>query len=214
VILVMEPDAQTASALVETLHLDGPVRRVERFDEALSIARGGDVITLLVVHAPLVDGAWDVLLEEVRARDPHVPALVVSDVADAAIVRRAFALDATFTCAPVAEDDLLRFARRRITVADLAALPEAMRSALEAIASKYQLRAQQLRVVHLALEGRSRREIARALLLSENTVKSQIRDLLKRCRARSLAELCREALREALSRSRAGANRDLDPAAT
>jgi DNA-binding NarL/FixJ family response regulator len=214
VILVVEPDAKLASSLGLTLRGEGVVRVIERFDDALAIVRGDEPITLLVMRAPLPDGAWDALLEEARVRHATVPVLVIGDVADAATLRRVFALDATFTCGPVPEGDLVRFARRHVSHQHLANVPHTMRDAIAAVATKYQLRANQLRLLVLAIEGRSRREIANTLSLPENTVKSQIRDLLKRCEARSLADLSREAFQFAISPGSAAANREQDRAAT
>lgn len=213
-ILVVEPDASAAAALVDALEPEATVRHVDRFAAAVEVIRSDEPLSFVMMRTPLPDGTWDALLQQVRERDPSLPVLVFGDDADPCVVRRVFALDVTFTCAPIANDDLMRFVRRRVARERLPPLPEALRSALAAIASKHALGAHQQRLLALAVDGRSRRAIARALCLSENTVKSQIRDLLRRCEARSLAELCREAFRLALSARPSHANRRPDRAAT
>ena len=213
-ILVVEPDAATACSLIAALEREAAVRHVDRFAAAVEVIAGDEPLTLVMMRTPLPDGTWDELLAHVRARDPSLPVLVFGDHVDSSVVRRVFALDATFTCAPIAAEDLARFVRRRAPTRMVVPLSDAVRAAVTALATKHALSAQQQRLLALAVEGRSRRQVAHALSLSENTLKSQIRDLLRRCQARSLADLCREAFQIALSARVERANHRRDRAAT
>lgn len=212
-ILVVEPDQQGSIALLAALSGE-PTTRADGFVSGTKWIRDGLSPSFLIVGLPLPDGPWDALIEECRARAPSTPVLLLANDVDAGVVRRAFALEATLTCRPVDVAELQRFVRRRLAAPIVAPLPDALRVAVEAMVAKYELREHQVRLLVHAVEGRARKEVARELSLSENTVKSQIRDLLKKCGAPSLVALCREAFDHALSGARGHANRQPERAPT
>ena len=151
-ILVVEPDAATASSLIAVLQSEGAVRHVDRFGAAVEVIASDEPLTLVMMRTPLPDGTWEALLAHVRARDPSLPVLVFGDDVDASVVRRVFALDATFTCAPIAAEDLTRFVRRSAPNRRVVPLSDAVRAAVSALATKHALGAQQQRLLALAVE--------------------------------------------------------------
>ena len=78
---------------------------------------------------------------------------------------------------------------------NLAVLPVAIRSAVEARAPLYKLTARQMEVMQLVASGYRTREVAEALKLSEKTVESHRHQLMRKLGLESTASLVRYAIR-------------------
>jgi DNA-binding NarL/FixJ family response regulator len=190
-ILIVEPDAAAARALASPLARLDKVRQVATSLAARrTLARRDESWSLLVVRA---DDAWEEAVNEARECNAGVGVLLVDEMAPKELVRRAFARGVTLTSPPIVADEITSFARRYIGLASKG--PAAVDGAVSRLAAEHAFRPHELRLLQLAVEGRPRRQIATDMSVSENTVKSQIRMLLRRCGGRKLSDLARMALR-------------------
>ena len=163
---------------------------------ARSLGRRRTWWSKLVVRAKLADGTWEEVLDDARAHNRRIAALVVTDTVDDDLVRRTFARGVALTCPPLSQHDLSRFFRGHGRLATDDA--DAVATGLEEMSFHHALKPAQRRLLSLALEGRSRRDIATELDLSENTVKTHVRELLRRCGRKSMSDLAMAVLRLAL----------------
>ncbi|MBS0543203.1 MAG: response regulator transcription factor [Proteobacteria bacterium] len=178
-ILVVEDHALVREAMAQTLaRLDANIDCVEAStaEGALQKLEGGD-IDLAIVDLMLPDMNGFALLGVLGKRFPDVPAIVVSAMDDEASVKRAIKGGASgFVSKASSGEEMLRAVRivleGGVHVPDSPSPgPAAGRRPAGPASDRFGLTAAQGRVMELLALGKSNREIADALGLSEGTVK-------------------------------------------
>jgi len=173
--LVVEDHALVREAMAQTLaRLDATIACVEASDAETALRRleeGG--FDLAIVDLMLPDMNGFALLGVMAKRFPDVPAIVVSAMDDDASVRRAIKGGASgFVSKTRSGEELLRAVR--VVLDGGVHTPDAPAPARRGgggVSEQYGLTPAQTRVVEFLAQGRTNREIADALGLSEATVK-------------------------------------------
>ncbi len=176
-ILIVEDHALVREALAQTLSRLAPdMACVEASgaDEALAKLEGGDDWDLVVVDLMLPDMNGFSLLGVLAKRFPDVPAIVVSAMDDPTSVRRAIKGGASGFVSKASSGDALCEAVRTVLDGGVY-LPDvdhaAGKRAAAPVNERFGLTPAQTRVMELLSQGKTNREIADLLGLSEGTVK-------------------------------------------
>lgn len=180
-IMLLEDHVLVGEAIADVLTHLGPevecvvVRRGEDALARLEVERGWD---LVIVDLMLPDMSGMSLLGVLGKRYPEVPALVVSGADDQATVRRAMKAGASgFFSKSGAADELLR-AVNVVLAGGIYSSDEQEAASFKGSATPvhehYGLTRAQTRVMELLVQGRTNRQIADLLGLSEGTVKLHV----------------------------------------
>lgn len=178
-ILIVEDHTLVREAVAQTLrHLEDGLECVEArsADEALAKLDGGGEWDLAVIDLMLPDMNGFSLLAVLAKRFPDVPALVVSALDDSSSVQRALKGGASgFVPKSSSGEEMLKAVR---TILDggvyVPSVTEAEGSRKRPgapVQERFGLTAAQTRVLELLAQGKTNREIADLLGLSEGTVK-------------------------------------------
>lgn len=132
---------------------------------------------ILDIHLP--DGSGLDLLEELRAADGALPALVMTGAYDPAVANRSHVLGASCVFKPEIAENVRRFAQR--SIAARAELHQRTQAAVEELASIYGLTPREAQVAQLIALGVARERLGAELGVSENTLKTLIRRVLTKC---------------------------------
>jgi DNA-binding NarL/FixJ family response regulator len=199
--LIVEDEPTLARTLARTFGRHGPVQVVHsmvaaREKLAEEIEWLGVVLDLI-----LPDGYGLDLLAEIRQRHGELPVLVLTGELNRDVVNKVQTLRGEYVCKPASADNLNPFIQRALAQArvDDAAIGQR----IEHLARQLKLTRRETELLTLSVDGLSRKELADALGVAENTVKAQIRSLLKKSGARSLATLAQKVIK--------GATRDTIP---
>lgn len=143
-------------------------------------------VELVLLDVDLPDGSG---LDAIESLVPRAKVLVLSALAEPRAVKKALAKGAVgYVRKDASPDELVRSIRRALTgqtalSADVAmSLADSMRGDSEATRFREKLASlssRQREVVELVAEGRSNRDIAKALFLSEGTVKNYVSQILE-----------------------------------
>ena len=155
----------------------------------------------IVLDAGLPDGSGLELLAQLRSVGDRTPCLFVSGHFDPSLATRCHALDAWCVYKPEVLDDVLIFAERAAAVAR--SVTESSRAVVDDYSMEARLSARETEIVQLVLAGTPRQGLAREVGMSENSVKTLVRRLLRKLEAGSLDEVARRVLEEVLRRERA-----------
>ena len=192
--------------MAQTLHrLEVGLQCVEArgSEEALTLlAESGDW-DLAVIDLMLPDMSGFSLLGVLAKRYPDVPTIVVSALDDQATLRRAMKVGASGFVSKSSSGDELRTAVRTVLDGGVFFMPQESpdegRRGNRAIEQRYRLTTAQTRVAELLGQGKTNREIADLLGLSEGTVKVHMSAIFRamnvRNRAQALVALSRSGAR-------------------
>jgi DNA-binding NarL/FixJ family response regulator len=178
-ILVVEDHALVREAMVQSLGRLAPdvvCIEVGGADEALAVIEANGELDLAVIDLMLPDMNGFSLLAVLAKRFPDVPAIVVSAMDDEASVRRAMKAGASGFVSKASSGEVLLQAVREVLAGGVP-MPEhcgpksPMRAGLMPASERFGLTAAQGRVMELLAGGKTNREIADLLGLSEGTVK-------------------------------------------
>lgn len=205
-VLIVEDHALVREAMAQTLNrLEADLQCVEArsSEEALELLAGSSDWDLAVIDLMLPDMSGFSLLGVLAKRYPDVPTIVVSALDDQATHRRAMKVGASGFVSKSSSGDELRLAVR--TVLDGGVFftpqdaPEEGRRGARALEQRYRLTTAQTRVAELLGQGKTNREIADLLGLSEGTVKVHMSAIFRamnvRNRAQALVALSRSSSR-------------------
>lgn len=135
-------------------------------------------------------------LSALREISPLLPVLVLAGKADAALVNGLHALRAELVIKPVGEPNLVSFVQRALVSGWLP--DDRVAAWVDELAREKQLSSREVQLLAYALGSESRDLVLRRLGITENTLKSQVKALLKKCNARSMDDLAKNILRDAL----------------
>lgn len=159
----------------------------------------------VLLDLELPDGSGFQLLRELRERGFAAPALILTSHTRAEFLREAGRLGAEFVVKPPEHEFLEQFARRCISFHWTG--DERVGWLVDELARSEQLSPREVEIVSAGVAGIPRELMAQELGISVNTLKSQIRRLLLKCRATTLDELARSLLTRALAGSDLGPRR-------
>lgn len=185
-------DAGPEGALIEAIVQPfGLVAVARSAAEACALLRASGDWTGLIVGADLRDGLDVVAF----ARDRKVQARTVLIARGPApeVVNRAFALGAGVLCRPVPTGELARFAREAVGPPVRDGNP--LEHAVVRWSTEFRLTRREAAILHEVLKGTSRDTLAQVFGVSENTIKTHVRALLRKVDALSLRELAADMLR-------------------
>lgn len=213
-VLIADPHALTRAALAAVVSAALPDVEVDTFETGdlaatLQALRDDRGIELVFVEPALPDATGLDALAAIRAAQPHLPVVVVSEQADFAFAQSAMRAGARAIVSKRWHLDRLRAAVRLVLVGGSFAPVEAMARAAvpvdlrvreaagrgEAALRQLRLTPRQREVLAMLAEGAPNKVICRELRLAENTVKAHTsaiyRALAVRNRTQALAALMR-----------------------
>jgi len=194
-ILIVEDHALVCEAMVQTLsRLEPGIECVEArgSEEALARLEESSDWDLAVVDLMLPGLNGFALLGVMAKRFPDVPAMVVSGLDDAVSVQRALKAGASGFVPKSCSGEELRRAVR--TVLDGGVYVPAIEAAKASragmpVSERFGLTNAQARVLELLAQGKTNREIADLLGLSEGTVKVHMSAIFRALKVRSRAQV-------------------------
>lgn len=131
-----------------------------------------------------------------REIDSLVPMLALSSRCSPELINGLHAARVELTVKPVQVANVESFLRRALVSGFI---PDARLAAwVDVKARECGLSSREVQLMAYVLGGESRTQIMRRLGIGENTLKTQVRSLLRKCRARNMDRLAFRALREAL----------------
>lgn len=194
-LLVMRDDGM-AAALTEPIQRYSVVRRAPCYHDALSMlvprARwSGVVLDLDSSESKALE-----VMRSVREAHPLIPALALASTASPELVNGLHVHHAELVLKPVAEANIVGFVQRALVSGWLP--DERVAACVDELARRKNLTPREVQLITYALGNESRAKVIRRLGVSENTLKTQVRALLRKCGARSMDSLAKNVLREAL----------------
>lgn len=196
--LVVEDDEQVARWLVRVFSAFRPTTHASRVEEARKrLADPNLSLVGVCSDVNLPDGSGLDVVRYAREQRPAVAVLVLTSLTQPRVVNNSFLLGASFLTKPTTEESLGVFARKAIAaegVDDARVL-----TVLQRVADEWSLTDREAELLTLAVSDRPRGDIASALGVTENTAKTQVKNLLRKAGARNLDHVVRIVLRRALS---------------
>lgn len=204
-ILIVEDHALVREAMAQTLvRLEPDTLCVEASgsEDALALLERDADWDLVIVDLMLPDLSGFSLLGVLAKRFPDIPTIVVSALDDPASLHRAMRAGASGFVSKSSSGEDLRLAVRTVLDGGVC-VPEGLLNNAPrrkpSIAERFRLTAAQSRVAELLAQGKTNREIAELLGLSEGTVKVHVSAILRamnvRNRAQALVTLTRSGSR-------------------
>lgn len=194
--LIVEPDADTASILAALCHELRPATILATGEAVLATLASESAWTGVIMELELPDGSGLELLERIRARYPLLPVLVLTSRAEPRAINRVHVLRAEFHCKPTRRRALRGFLK--LAVAVERARDARIARVIEANARRFALSPRESDILAAAVAGTARKILADQLGTTENTLKTQVRQLLRKCGHESLEELGRYVLHQAI----------------
>ena len=145
----------------------------------------------VIVDVVLPDGSGLDFLDDVRRRHPRVSALVMSGQLDPEVINRAHLLDAHFALKPDTLANLRRF------LDQLVEPPPPLLAAIPRFAAAHKLTPREADVLTLIARGVPRAKLARRLRISEESVKTHVKHILRETGDDNVGELVARLLRVA-----------------
>lgn len=155
-------------------------------NEGLKLLEMHGDIDLVMLDLMLPDTSGMALLGAIRKRYPTIPVVILSALDDTATATRAMRQGASGFVPKSSSTDVLLSALRQVLDGEVF-LPLSMREAMErgggprnkSLAERYGLTAAQMRVLELLTEGKTNRQIATVLGVTEGTVKIHVSAIFK-----------------------------------
>jgi DNA-binding NarL/FixJ family response regulator len=199
--LIVEDEPTLARTLARTFGRHGPVEVVHSMAAARDKLENRAEWTGVVLDLILPDGYGLDLLAEIRQIHGELPVLVLTGELNRDVVNKVQTMRGEYVCKPASADNLNPFIQRAL--AQERVDDTAIGQRIEHLVRQLKLTRRETELLTLSIDGLSRKELAEALGVAENTVKAQIRSLLKKSGARSLATLAQKVIK--------GATRDTVP---
>jgi DNA-binding NarL/FixJ family response regulator len=187
-LLVIEDHAMVREALLEALKgLESGVVTLGAADaaSALQVLTVYDDLDLVLLDLMLPDTSGMALLGVLRKRYPTIPVVILSALDDADTVGRALRQGASGFVPKSSSTDTMLSALRDVLDGEVY-LPPKLRDQLEreggrrkTAAERYGLTAGQARVLELLAQGKTNRQIAEMLAVTEGTVKIHVSAIFK-----------------------------------
>jgi len=200
--LVVEDEPHAAENMVRLLQRVRPSQFALTIREARQALSSRWDWTGLIVDIGLPDGSGLEVVRLARDRFPILPIMVLTGHHDRASINASHELRAEFVCKPASEGDLFGFVRRAVAFERVP--DQRLAFLLDEVARRCTLSMRETEILAAALGSTTRAQLLEQFGVSDNTLKSQIRVLLRKTKHDSLDSLAKAVLREALEGGRAG----------
>lgn len=197
--LIVEDEPTLARTLARTFGRHRSVEVVHSMAAAREMLDGGRDWTGVVLDLILPDGYGLDLLADIRKEQGALPVLVLTGELNRDVVNKVQTLRGEYVCKPASAENLNPFIQRAL--AQESVDDAAIGQRIEHLARQLRLTRRETELLTLSVDGLSRKQLAEALGVAENTVKAQIRSLLKKSGARSLATLAQKVIKGAVRES-------------
>jgi two-component system, NarL family, nitrate/nitrite response regulator NarL len=191
--LIVEDEPILARSLSREFRRHRSVEVVHRIADARTLLEERLDWTGLILDLVLPDGYGLELLAEIRPEHPFLPVLVLTGELRPDVINQVQLLRAEYVCKPADQENLRSFIRSALTSESVD--DENVGRRVESASRRYALTHRESEILALAAEGLSRREVARQLGVTENTVKAQVRAVLKKSGARTIQGLVQDIIR-------------------
>jgi len=195
-LLVVEDEPLVAQSLVRALRRVRDVELVESVRGAVAALKSDEKWAAAILDVGLPDGNGLDVLKLARELYPLLPVLVLTARDDVATINEAHRLRAEFACKPFDLHEVVRFAKDALSFEHVPA--ERVAEAVRGLAQECGLTPREVAIVQTSLTHRSRSDVLAELGVSENTLKSHVRSVLKKTGHDSMQSLSRALLRDAL----------------
>lgn len=153
-------------------------------DAATALLEANDDVDLLLLDLMLPGTSGMAFLGVVRKRFPHIPVVVLSALDDGDTVMKAIRQGAAGFVSKASPTDVLLGALREVLAGEIWLPPEyrelsTKRRRAKTVAERFGLTKSQSRVLELVAEGKTNRDIAKLLDVTEGTVKIHVSAIFK-----------------------------------
>lgn len=194
--LLITRDDGLALTLGEPLQRYSVVRRAKTYAEAVTMLLPNSRWSGVVVDLDGFDAEPLETMKRLREAHPLVPVLALASQASAGLINGLHAWRAELVLKPVGEVNLVSFVQRSLVSGWLP--DERVAAWVDELARARGLTPREVQLMAYALGNESRQKVMRRLGITENTLKTQVRSLLRKCNARSMDGLAKTVLRDAL----------------
>ncbi len=207
--LIVDPDVQTAQIVADACRAFRATDVLSEFGAALDVLDSAKRLVALIteVEFPGEDGLD--LVRCARTLRPLLPVLVLTTRTDPTLINGAHALRAEYHCKPTHRSSLRGFLRRAVALERVE--DERISWAVDESARRHRLTPREVDLLVAAVAGVPRKVLADELGVSENTLKTQVRGLLRKTDATTLDEVARATLQLAISDATASRTSSLPP---
>lgn len=194
--LLVARDDGLAQALSEPIQRYSVVRRARSFRDAIPMLAPRTHWSGVVVDLDGFDAEPVFAMRCLREASPLVPVLALASRADATLVNGLHANRGELVLKPVGDANIISFVQRALVSGWLP--DERVAAWVSQLARVHGLTPREVQLVAYALGNESRQKVIKRLGITENTLKTQVRSLLRKCDARSMDGLAKRILRDAL----------------
>lgn len=199
-LLVVEDHALVREGLVRTLAqlgADASVVETKDAESALQVLESDDEFDLVLLDLMLPGINGMALLAVLRRRFPALPVVIISALDDPDTIARAMRQGASGFVTKTSSSEVLLDALRQVLDGGVYVPPKALSARggkggevarSRSLEERFGLTAGQMRVLELLMQGKSNREIAELLGLSEGTVKVHVSRIFKALNVSSRAQ--------------------------
>ncbi|HEU4577854.1 MAG TPA: response regulator transcription factor [Polyangiaceae bacterium] len=202
--LVVEDHPMVMRTLRTYLQRVGTVLEAGTVQEGLRMFEEHTNLAGMLVDVNLPDGLGTDLIREIRRRDPVLPILMLTGSDERGWANEAHALGVEFVFKPIVTESLERFSAR--AVARASSGDDSLAAVVSELVSSHGLSPREVQVLTLSLSGTPRVALTDEMGVSDNTVKTTVRHLLRKTTADTLDDLVQYVMRAALQRRSAPNN--------
>jgi DNA-binding NarL/FixJ family response regulator len=196
--LVVEDHPMVMRTLRTYLQRVGTVLEAGTVQEGLRVFEQHTNLAGMLVDVNLPDGLGTDLIREIRRRDPVLPILMLTGSDERGWANEAHALGVEFVFKPIVTESLERFSAR--AVARASSGDDSLAAVVSELVSSHGLSPREVQVLTLSLGGTPRVALTDEMGVSDNTVKTTVRHLLRKTTADTLDDLVQYVMRAALQR--------------
>ena len=198
-LLLVEDEASNAKTLARLLQRFRTTQVAGSVAEACALLREPVRWTGLIVDIGLPDGSGLDVVGYARSQLPLLPVLVLTGRNNRSVINRAHKLRAEFVCKPANETDLFGFVRRAVTFERVP--DERLTWLIDELSQHSGLTPRETEVVAAAVANTPRQHLLEIFQVKENTLKTQVRNIMRKTGYDSLDSLAKALLHDALSGS-------------
>jgi DNA-binding NarL/FixJ family response regulator len=195
-LLVVEDEPLVADSLVRALRAVREVTLLHSVGDASAALESGRQWAAAILDVGLPDGSGLEVLRLARQLYPLLPVLVLTARDDVETINETHRLRAEFACKPFDLHQVVRFAKDALAFENVS--EERVLEAADALAKDCNLTPREVMIVKATLTHKSRSEVLTELGVTENTLKSHVRSVLRKTGHDSMQSLTRALLRDAL----------------
>lgn len=196
--LVVEDHPMVMRTLRTYLQRVGTVLEAGTVQEGLRVFEQHTHLAGMLVDVNLPDGLGTDLIREIRRRDPVLPILMLTGSDERGWANEAHTLGVEFVFKPIVTESLERFSAR--AVARASSGDDSLAAVVSELVSSHGLSPREVQVLTLSLGGTPRVALTDEMGVSDNTVKTTVRHLLRKTTADTLDDLVQYVMRAALQR--------------